>query len=33
MLERCGLTIREARFSESGIFADYLCERVTGVSR
>jgi SAM-dependent methyltransferase len=28
MLERCGLTIREARYGEGGIFADYLCKRV-----
>ena len=27
MLERCGLTIREAHYSEAGTFADYLCER------
>lgn len=28
MLERCGFTIREARYSETRTFADYLCERV-----
>jgi ubiquinone/menaquinone biosynthesis C-methylase UbiE len=27
MLERCGFTIREARYSETRTFADYLCER------
>jgi hypothetical protein len=33
ILERCGFTILETRYSESGIFADHLCERVAGVSR
>ena len=27
MLERCGFSIREAHYSDSGIFADYLCDR------
>jgi SAM-dependent methyltransferase len=27
MLERCGFAIREARYSDSRVFADYLCVR------
>ena len=27
LIERCGFSIREAHYSESGTFADYLCEQ------
>jgi ubiquinone/menaquinone biosynthesis C-methylase UbiE len=32
MIERCGFSIREARYNDIGTFADYVCERVVGVS-
>lgn len=28
MLERCGFSIREAHYNDTGTFANYLCERV-----
>ena len=28
-LERCGFSIREARYNDAGTFADYLCERMS----